>query len=108
MTRPLRLDGAVAVLTGSGSGIGRAVAHSFARRGARVVVSDISAERAAAVAAEIDGVGGTAAGLRVDATSETDLEALRDAAVERFGRVDIVVNNVGVLAMGAPETLPDE
>lgn len=108
MTRPLRLDGAVAVLTGSGSGIGRAVARSFARRGARVVVSDISAERAMAVAAEIADLGGAAASLRVDATSEADLEALRDAAVDRFGRVDVVVNNVGVLAMGAPETLPDE
>jgi len=108
MTRPLRLDGAVAVLTGSGSGIGRAVAHAFAGRGARVVVSDISAERATAVAAEIGETGGTAAGLRVDATSETDLAALRDTAVERFGRVDVVVNNVGVLALGAPETLPDE
>jgi NAD(P)-dependent dehydrogenase (short-subunit alcohol dehydrogenase family) len=111
MTRPLRLDGAVAVLTGAGSGIGRAVAHAFARRGARVVVSDLSAERAAAVAAEIgDGedAGGAAVGLRVDVTSESDLVALRDTAVERFGRVDVVVNNAGVLAMGAPETLPDE
>jgi len=108
MTRPLRLDGAVAVLTGSGSGIGRAVAHSLARRGSRVVVSDIAAERATAVAAEIREAGGTSAGLRVDATREADLEALRDAAVGRFGRVDVVVNNVGVLAMGAPETLPDD
>ena len=108
MTRPLSLDGAVAVLTGSGSGIGRACAHAFARRGARVVVSDISLDRARAVAAEIGAAGGQAAGIAVDATSEAELDALRNEAVERHGRVDIVMNNVGVLAVGAPESLPDE
>jgi NAD(P)-dependent dehydrogenase (short-subunit alcohol dehydrogenase family) len=108
MTHPFRLDDAVAVITGSGSGIGRATAESFARRGARVVVSDLSIDRAQAVAAELTGAGGTALGMRVDATSETDLEELRDVAVDTFGRVDVVMNNVGILAVGAPERLPDE
>jgi NAD(P)-dependent dehydrogenase (short-subunit alcohol dehydrogenase family) len=108
MTRPLLLDGAVAVVTGSGSGIGRAAAHSFARRGAGVVVSDLSLERATTVAEEIGERGGRAVGMAVDATDESQLDSLRRTAHDEFGRVDLVMNNVGVLAMGAPESLPDE
>jgi NAD(P)-dependent dehydrogenase (short-subunit alcohol dehydrogenase family) len=108
MTRPLNLDGAVAVLTGAGSGIGRATAIAFAERGASVVVSDLSKYRVAEVVEQISTLGRPAIGLPADVTVETDLEKLRDVALERFGRVDVVMNNVGVLAIGAPETLPDE
>jgi NAD(P)-dependent dehydrogenase (short-subunit alcohol dehydrogenase family) len=108
MTRPLQLTGAAVVLTGAGSGIGRASAVAVARRGARVVVSDVDHDRARAVAEEITAAGGEALALRVDVTREADLAALRDACLERFGRVDVVMNNVGVLALGAPESLPDE
>ncbi len=99
------LNGAVAVITGAGSGIGRASAHSFARRGARVVVTDIDADRAAEVAGEI---GPAAAAARCDVTNLADLEAVRDVALERFGRVDLVMNNVGVLAVGPVEVIPLE
>jgi NAD(P)-dependent dehydrogenase (short-subunit alcohol dehydrogenase family) len=108
MTRPLVLDGAVAAVTGGGSGIGRATARALARRGAQVVVSDLSVDRALGVAEEIAAEGGRAVGVRVDATSEAELTHLRDVAQETFGRVDVVMNNVGVLAVGAPECLPDE
>jgi NAD(P)-dependent dehydrogenase (short-subunit alcohol dehydrogenase family) len=108
LSRPLALDGAVAVITGGGSGIGAAAAASFAARGARIAVSDLSAERAADVAATIEGRGGRALGLATDVTRESDLVALRTAALDRFGRIDVVMNNVGVLAVGAPEALPDE
>ncbi|MBL7502364.1 SDR family oxidoreductase [Frankia nepalensis] len=107
MTHPLRLAGAVAVLTGAGSGIGRASAVEFARRGARVVVSDLDADRAAATTADIVKEGGEGVAVRVDVTSEADLAGLRAAALDRFGRVDLVMNNAGVLAVGAPESLPD-
>jgi NAD(P)-dependent dehydrogenase (short-subunit alcohol dehydrogenase family) len=99
------LSTAVAVITGAGSGIGRAAAHSFARRGARVVVTDLDTDRAAAVAEEI-GDQGVAA--RCDVTQLEDLEAVRDLALERFGQVDLVMNNVGVLAVGPPEAIPLE
>lgn len=100
------LQEAAAVLTGAGSGIGRATAHELAARGCAVVVSDVLEERAHAVAAEIAATGGRAVGLRVDVTSSTDLEQLRDTCLDAFGRVDVVMNNVGVLAMGPPESMP--
>ncbi|MGB7870740.1 MAG: SDR family oxidoreductase [Mycobacterium sp.] len=108
MTKPLSLDGAVAVLTGAGSGIGRATAVAFAERGASLVVSDLSEQRVAEVIEQITALGQPVIGLPVDVTVEAALEKLRDAALERFGRVDLVMNNVGVLAVGPPETLPDE
>ncbi len=108
MTVPFDLDGSVAVITGAGSGIGRAITLSFAARGARLVASDLDPARAEETAAIVGDAGGEAIGLRVDVARQDDLEALRDRGLRRFGRVDIIVNNVGVLAMGAPESLPVE
>lgn len=96
-------DGSTAVLTGAGSGIGRATAHSLAARGARVVVTDIDEERAAGVATEI---GASAVSARCDVTSLEELTAVRDVALRKFGRIDLVMNNVGVLAVGAVEDIP--
>ena len=90
--------GSVAVLTGAGSGIGRASAMAFARRGARIVVTDIDGDRASAVAAEI---GNTAVSTGCDVTDLDNLSAVRDLALGEFGRIDVVMNNVGVLAVGA-------
>jgi NAD(P)-dependent dehydrogenase (short-subunit alcohol dehydrogenase family) len=101
----MKLDEAVAVITGGGSGIGRATAHAFAQRGARVVVTDIDAARADRVAEEI---GSTAVAARCDVTSTEDIEAARDLALARFGRVDVVMNNVGVSVQGVIEDIPLE
>lgn len=108
MTIGLDLRGRAAVVTGGGSGIGRGTALAFARRGAKIVIGDLREDRAREVAAEIRAAGGSAIGLASDVTSETDLVALREAALSAYGRVDVIMNNVGVLAIGAPESLPDE
>jgi NAD(P)-dependent dehydrogenase (short-subunit alcohol dehydrogenase family) len=99
------LRNAVTVITGAGSGIGRAVAHSVARRGSQVLVTDIDLNRAAAVAAELGELGVAAA---CDVTKLEDLKRCRDFALKTFGRVDVVMNNVGVLVVGSVEDIPIE
>lgn len=101
----LELAGAVAVITGAGSGIGRATAHALAKRGSKVVVTDIDEARAATVAGEL---GDGALPLRCDVTNVDDLAAARELALTSFGRVDLVMNNVGVLAVGRVEEIPLE
>jgi NAD(P)-dependent dehydrogenase (short-subunit alcohol dehydrogenase family) len=108
MTVPFDLSGAAAVITGAGSGIGRAAAISLAQRGCHVVASDLDAERADETARLAGEAGAEAVGLRVDVSDQDDLEALRDLCLDRFGRLDVVMNNVGVLTMGPAETLPLE
>jgi 7-alpha-hydroxysteroid dehydrogenase len=90
-----RLDGDVAIVTGAGAGIGRGIALMFAGAGARVVVSDLKAETAQAVAAEITEAGGEAVGHACDVTREEDLIAVVETATSRFGKVTILVNNAG-------------
>ena len=101
----IELSHAVAVVTGAGSGIGEASARSLARRGTGVVVTDIDEHRANVVAADI---GDHAVPARCDVTSSDDLEAMRDLALDHFGRVDIVMNNVGVPIFGNVEDIPLE
>jgi NAD(P)-dependent dehydrogenase (short-subunit alcohol dehydrogenase family) len=108
VTAFVELGESVAVITGGGSGIGRATAQSLARRGCRVVVSDIDRDRAETVAAAIRSQGAQAVAARCDVTSLDELDALRVLGLEQFGRLDIVMNNVGVLAIGAVEAIPLE
>jgi NAD(P)-dependent dehydrogenase (short-subunit alcohol dehydrogenase family) len=100
------LDQRVAVVTGAGSGIGRASAVALARAGARVVVADRDGPRCEAVADEITALGWAAVGVRCDVTSDDDMAELRSRTFSTFGSVDLVMNNVGVLAIGPPEAIP--
>ena len=92
----MRLKKKGAIVTGSGRGIGRQIALTYAREGASVLVADINDENAGRVAAEIESAGGRALPLRVDVTSPTDVQAMVDTAVRRFGSLDILVNNAGI------------
>jgi 3-oxoacyl-[acyl-carrier protein] reductase len=91
----LRFLGKVAVVTGAGHGIGRAVAERFGREGARVVVNDVDPSRAGEVAGAI--TGGEAIAVPADVSKSSAVNALFDAALERFGTVDILVNNAGLI-----------
>lgn len=90
-----RLNNQVAIITGAGDGIGRAIARTFAAAGAAVVASDLDAGRADIVAAAIQAEGGRALAVACDVTSEQDLAGLVQAAVERFGKLTCVVANAG-------------
>jgi NAD(P)-dependent dehydrogenase (short-subunit alcohol dehydrogenase family) len=102
------VNGTVAVLTGGGSGIGRATAHALARRGSKLIVSDIDIERAKVVAGEIEEGGGRAKAVRCDVSLSEDVTALSETALREYGRVDIVMSNVGVIAKGDPLDIPFE
>jgi NAD(P)-dependent dehydrogenase (short-subunit alcohol dehydrogenase family) len=100
------LAGKAALITGGGSGIGRGTSLALAAQGAHVAVADIDGERAVAVAGEASELGPAGMGLTLDVNRQQDFDAARDAMLDRFGRVDIVMNNVGVIAAGLPEHIP--
>ena len=89
----MRLQDQVAIITGAGRGIGRAIATRFAREGARVVVDDIDEKTGSAVVTEIDQAGGTAHFIEADVAVEDDVKRMMAQTLERFGALDIVVNN---------------
>ncbi|MDH6196841.1 NAD(P)-dependent dehydrogenase (short-subunit alcohol dehydrogenase family) [Mycobacterium frederiksbergense] len=93
----MHIENSVVIITGAGSGIGRALAESFAAAGARVVAADLDAESAEQTAAQIRSAGGEALGVQADACATADIQALTATA---FGPADIYVANAGIL--GAP------
>lgn len=92
----MKLDKRVAIVTGAGRGIGRAIARKLAQEGAKVVVAEIHEQDAGNVCDEINGEDGEAFPVVVDLTDEKAVARLVDATVTRFGRVDILVNNAGI------------
>jgi 2-keto-3-deoxy-L-fuconate dehydrogenase len=106
-TNEFRLDGKVAVITGGGSGIGRAIALKFAANGAAARILDISEQDAAAVAAEIAGAGGTASAHACDVSNQQQVRSTFGEIV-RQGSLHVLVNNAGVSHIGNAESTSEE
>jgi 3-hydroxybutyrate dehydrogenase len=92
----MRLENKVAVVTGAASGIGKEIARTFVREGARVVIADLNQAGADGTATELGAAGGRAIGIAMDVTSEAQVEAGMARAVQAFGRIDVLVSNAGI------------
>lgn len=104
-----KLAGKVALVTGASKGIGAAIARALAAEGAAIVVNYASSQAGAdAVVADIVKAGGKAVAVRGDVSRAADAKALAEAAVEHFGRLDVLVNNSGVYEFGALEEITEE
>ena len=91
----MKLDGQIAVITGSGRGIGRAIALAYAREGAKLALAARSETELQETVSAVSELGAEAMAVRTDVTSQEDTERLAHRVVERFGRIDVLVNNAG-------------
>lgn len=103
-----RLDGRTAIVTGGGRGLGEHMARGLAEAGASVVVCSRKLDACQGVAADIEAAGGRALALACDVADEDDAERVVAASLERFGRVDVLVNNSAITWGAAPEEMPLE
>lgn len=105
---PFDLTDKVAIVTGSGRGLGKAMAVGLADAGASVVTCSRTVEEAEATAKEITGAGGNAVATRVDTSDRSSCQDLIDFAVEKFGRLDVLVNNAGIDIVAPTEDYTEE
>ena len=103
-----RLKNRVAIVTGAGQGIGRALALGLAREGAKVAIADINEESATAVRNEIQAAGETAFAVRTDVSNEDSVQTTVDKSLREFGKLDILVNNAGIFPVSSVEEMKDE
>ncbi len=99
------VEGKVALITGSGSGMGRATSYVFAEAGAKVVVSDINEKQIEEVSSEINSSNGTCLKQILDVTNQENIKEVIANVIEEFGRLDILINNAGI---SIPTTIDDE
>jgi len=92
----MRMQNKVAIVTGAASGIGKEIAHAFAREGAKVAIADLNLDGAKAAAADIAKTGAAAIGIAMDVTNEAQVDAGVAQVVEKFGGVDVLVSNAGI------------
>jgi len=92
----MRLDGKTALITGAASGIGKAIAETYAAAGAKIAIADLNQAGADAAAAEIKAKGGQAVGIAMDVSDEKAVETGTDLAAKTFGTLDIVISNAGI------------
>src|ERR671924_78988 len=110
----MEIQGSVALITGAGSGIGRATARRLARDGATVAVNDIDDRSAQETVRQIEQMGGRATPIVADVANDTDVRRMISDVRERFGRLDVLVNNAGVVEAGTtqravfPELVPEQ
>ncbi len=105
---PNELGGRVAIVTGAGQGMGREVAGRLAAAGASVVVNDVRQEAVEAVAEELRSAGSQAVGVAGDVTVKADVERVANAALDRFGKINVLVNNAGVLRPTRVIDIPED
>ncbi len=96
----MRLHDKVALITGAASGIGKATAHVFARNGAKLVIADFDEELGMATVEELRHAGAEAEFVKVNVSNLYDVQQMVDAAVKRFSRIDVLVNNAGIVRDG--------
>lgn len=101
-----RFQDKVGIVTGAASGIGKEIAHAFAREGAKVVIADLNRTAADAAAAEIVAAGGTAMGVAMDVSDEAAVNAGVDIAYAAHGRIDILVSNAGIQIVHPLDAFP--
>ena len=104
----MRLMGKVAIITGAGRGIGQATALKFAKEGALVAVCDIDEKSAIDTARMIEGLGGKALSFRVDVTDKLSIQDMVLTVHERWGKIDVLVNNAGIVADAQLKKMTDE